>query len=277
MFKKCLLIVLSALLLGGCFSPKTENIEKESYPCISGNILIEKAPEKIAVLSPELENILTAFSLENTIVGVSTDSSRECPIKIGTELSPDIEKIIESGAEYLFSLMELSEKDINSLSEKGVRAFVLQRPSSSAALKEIYDAIGNMFFGAIEAPKKSESAFAPYKKALEELKSKTGDSSFLYLSDRDLSQPIDTFSFGILSEIFKSGSENAAISEDELAAINPTYIFISGSLDEAYLLSLPAAENLSAVENGSVLSIESDFFEDFSPNKISALTLLIKE
>lgn len=276
MFKKCLLIVLSALLLGGCFSPKTENIEKEAYPCISGNILIEKAPEKIAVLSPELENILTAFSLENTIVGVSTDSSRECPIKIGTELSPDIEKIIESGAEYLFSLMELSEKDINSLSEKGVRAFVLQRPSSSAALKEIYDAIGNMFFGAIEGSKASETAFKPFKDALDEAKAAAGGESFILLSDRNLSQPINTFTFGVLSEIFTSASENAVLTEEEIKTKNPDNIFITDKIDEDYLLSLEISENLSAVENGSVLSIESDFFEDFSPNKISALTLLIQ-
>ena len=276
MFKKCLLIVLSALLLGGCFSPKTENIEKEAYPCISGNILIEKAPEKIAVLSPELENILTAFSLENTIVGVSTDSSRECPIKIGTELSPDIEKIIESGAEYLFSLMELSEKDINSLSEKGVRAFVLQRPSSSAALKEIYDAIGNMFFGAIEGSKTSETAFKPFKDALDEAKTAGGGESFILLSDRNLSQPINTFTFGVLSEIFTSASENAVLTEEEIKTKNPDNIFITDKIDEDYLLSLEISENLSAVENGSVLSIESDFFEDFSPNKISALTLLIQ-
>ena len=276
MFKKCLLIVLSALLLGGCFSPKTENIPKEAYPCISGNILIEKAPEKIAVLSPELENILTAFSLENTIVGVSTDSSRECPIKIGTELSPDIEKIIESGAEYLFSLMELSEKDINSLSEKGVRAFVLQRPSSSAALKEIYDAIGNMFFGAIEGFGASETAFKPFKDALAEAKAAAGGESFILLSDRNLSQPINTFTFGVLSEIFTSASENAVLTEEEIKTKNPDNIFITDKIDEDYLLSLEISENLSAVENGSVLSIESDFFEDFSPNKISALTLLIQ-
>lgn len=276
MFKKCLLIVLSVLLLGGCFSPKTENIEKEAYPCISGNILIEKAPEKIAVLSPELENILTAFSLENTIVGVSTDSSRECPIKIGTELSPDIEKIIESGAEYLFSLMELSEKDINSLSEKGVRAFVLQRPSSSAALKEIYDAIGNMFFGAIEGSKASETAFKPFKDALDEAKTAGGGESFILLSDRNLSQPINTFTFGVLSEIFTSVSENPVLTEEEIKTKNPDNIFITDKIDEDYLLSLEISENLSAVENGSVLSIESDFFEDFSPNKISALTLLIQ-
>lgn len=276
MFKKCLLIVLSVLLLGGCFSPKTENIEKEAYPCISGNILIEKAPEKIAVLSPELENILTAFSLENTIVGVSTDSSRECPIKIGTELSPDIEKIIESGAEYLFSLMELSEKDINSLSEKGVRAFVLQRPSSSAALKEIYDAIGNMFFGAIEGSKASETAFKPFKDALDEAKTAARGESFILLSDRNLSQPINTFTFGVLSEIFTSVSENPVLTEEEIKTKNPDNIFITDKIDEDYLLSLEISENLSAVENGNVLSIESDFFEDFSPNKISALTLLIQ-
>lgn len=276
MFKKCLLIVLSVLLLGGCFSPKTENIEKEAYPCISGNILIEKAPEKIAVLSPELENILTAFSLENTIVGVSTDSSRECPIKIGTELSPDIEKIIESGAEYLFSLMELSEKDINSLSEKGVRAFVLQRPSSSAALKEIYDAIGNMFFGAIEGSKASEAAFKPFKDALDEAKTAGGGESFILLSDRNLSQPINTFTFGVLSEIFTSVSENPVLTEEEIKTKDPDNIFITDKIDEDYLLSLEISENLLAVENGSVLSIESDFFEDFSPNKISALTLLIQ-
>lgn len=277
MFKKCLLIVLSVLLLGGCFSPKTENIEKEAYPCISGNILIEKAPEKIAVLSPELENILTAFSLKNTIVGVSTDSSRECPIKIGTELSPDIEKIIESGAEYLFSLMELSEKDINSLSEKGVRAFVLQRPSSSAALKEIYDAIGNMFFGSLEGPGASEAAFKPFKDALAEAKTAANGESFILLSDRKLSQPINTFTFGVLSEIFTSVSENPVLTEEEIKTKNPDNIFITDKIDEDYLLSLEISENLSAVENGNVLSIESDFFEDFSPNKISALTLLIKE
>lgn len=276
MFKKCLLLILALSPLGGCFAPSKHNIPKEAYPCNAGNLLIEEAPEKIAVLSPELENILTAFGLENTIAAVSDESSRECEFKIGTELYPNTEKIIESGAEYLFSLVGFEESVIKSLSDGGVRVFVISEPRSSADLKGIYDSIAKMFYGAIEAPKKSESAFAPYKKALEELKSKTGDSSFLYLSDRDLSQPIDTFSFGILSEIFKSGSENAAISEDELAAINPTYIFISGSLDEAYLLSLPAAENLSAVENGKIISTEYDFFSGFMPEQITALSLLIE-
>ena len=133
-----------------------------------------------------------------------------------------------------------------------------------------------MFFGAIEGSKASETAFKPFKDALDEAKTAARGESFILLSDRNLSQPINTFTFGVLSEIFTSVSENPVLTEEEIKTKNPDNIFITDKIDEDYLLSLEISENLSAVENGNVLSIESDFFEDFSPNKISALTLLIQ-
>lgn len=273
--KLLLIALLSVLIFSGCVSQRKEDILQKSFPCTAAGVLIEEAPEKVAVLSLELENVLRAFSLEGKIAAVSDLSSTECEYKAGNIYEPNVESIINSGSQYVLTTLEMRNDILENLLENGVKVLVLSPPKNSSDLMKIYDTVSLMFFGSIDAPLKSETAFAPYKAALDELKTAAGGATFLYFSSRELSQPVNSFSFGILSEVFTASSQNSKLTEEELVALNPTYIFLDENCSEEYIRSLSSAENLSAVLENNIISLPSDFFDTLMPEMVTATRLLL--
>lgn len=275
--KKLIPIMLLIFLLSSCRNSFNEELSsKPDYPATVSGLKIEKAPEKIAVISSGLHNVIEDLSLSDKIVAVYSGSEDEALIKIGDEYHPDADKIIESGAEFLLTFTEIEYSVMNKLSEAGVRAMVFKKPCSVKDLGEIYSEIATLFVGENEGKTKGESAFSEYKAKLDGLKGDFGGKSFVYLKNRDLEPSTDNLSEGILEYIFDSENISEALTAESLGTLNPDYIFLDSGVDKAYITSLSSAENLSAVTNEKIFSLSSDSFSSLKEEPLNSLSELLK-
>ena len=275
--KKLIPILLIILLFSSCRNNFNEGLSSTpDFPAVVAGLKVEKAPEKIAVLSGGIRNIISYLSLSEKIVAAYSGEEDKNLINIGEEYSPDAEKIIESGAEFLLTFTEIEYTVINKLSEAGVRVMVFKTPHSVEDLGEIYSEIATLFVGENEGKSKGEVAFSEYKKELDSLKESFSGKSFVYLKNRDLEPSGNNLAEGILEYVF--GSENIIESapEESLGNLNPDYIFLDSGVDKTYITSLSSAENLSAVANEHIFSLYSSSFSSLKKEDLENLSALLK-
>lgn len=268
--KKITLLLLVCLIMCGCMRGRKEEIPTEDFPCNVGSLRVHYPPEKIAVLSPGLMNILKELALEKSVVAVYSSYESETLIKIGDEYCPDSGKIIESKAEYLLSFTELENKTINKLSENGVRVLVLNTPQTLGSLENLYSEISTLFYGTESGKEKGKAVFSQYYSLLDKAKSFCSGKTYSYIKNRDLEASSGNLSAALLEYAFQSPASTLSLTE-----LNPDFIFLDDSVDLTYLSSLEISEHLSAVLEGNVFGLSSEAFDDLSIASANKLYELI--
>ncbi len=271
------ILLITAFLLSSCRNSFNEELSSSpDFPAVVASLKIEKAPEKVAVLSDGISNVIDSLGLSDKIVAAETSKEGEELIKIGDEYHPDADKIIESGAEFLLTFTEVEYSVMNKLSDAGVRVIVLKKPATAEEISSIYTEMATLFFGENEGKAKGESVFSGYRTVLDNLKKNFVGKSFIYLKNRDLSPSTDNAAEGILEYVFGSENLTEAVNEDALETLNPDYIFLDSGVDKNFISSLSIAEKLTAVTENNIVSLPSESFLELTPDSLNTLSELIK-
>ncbi|MGN1126422.1 MAG: ABC transporter substrate-binding protein, partial [Ruminococcus sp.] len=234
---RILKITISALLIFsvlfctyGCKS------DDGDYPVTIGNTTFEDSPEKIAVVSPNVADIIDCIGYNPKVVLVSdqvlTESYKDTE-KCGNNIDPDVDKIVKSGATVLLADDNISDGTIKKLEEQDIKVVQFHYGNTKDEVKTTYTSIGSILQGK-EGKEKAEGAYELLFKYLDtykdQAKRKNSQKFMMYVSGTG---PITTIIEGswyntILNytgtRVIRGSLGNPTVSIGEIADLNPDFL-----------------------------------------------------
>lgn len=260
--------VSSALAFSGCGD--------ENYPVKVGNFTIDKQPEKIVVLDPTTADILSYLGYDVKMVGRSDDvdqSWMSVVPSMGEASNPDVTKIKESGAEYVFADNTLSENIQKDLEDSNITIITMSQAKTDAQLETNYVTLGKIFGGAITGSNTGGNAYKQLKSELEDIKEAVTTSKktdvldtvcYIYTDGEKLNL-ISGGTYGDMMLKYTDAVNVAGLSSEEdemnvtqLKIANPNYIFYADEQTYDLIKKDKTLSSLTAVKKKKTLMITEE-------------------
>ena len=141
----CALLLLCTLIFTvGC------NSGDSSYPITIGNTTFNSKPEKVAVLSPNVADIVCQLGMEKDITLISSDvitDSIKDKKTCGNAIEPDTEKIIDSDIEVVLADDNMSDGAIKALEDNDVKVVQFHYGNTGEDILTTYTSVGAILNG----------------------------------------------------------------------------------------------------------------------------------
>lgn len=141
----CALLLLCTLIFTvGC------NSNDSSYPITIGNTTFNSKPEKVAVLSPNVADIVCQLGMEKDITLISSDvitDSIKDKKTCGTAIEPDTKKIIDSDIEVVLADDNMSDGAIKTLEDNDVKVVQFHYGNTGEDILTTYTSVGAILNG----------------------------------------------------------------------------------------------------------------------------------
>lgn len=141
----CALLLLCTLIFTvGC------NSGDSSYPITIGNTTFDSKPEKVAVLSPNVADIVCQLGMEKDITLISSDvitDSIKDKKTCGTAIEPDTKKIIDSDIEVVLADDNMSDGAIKTLEDNDVKVVQFHYGNTGEDILTTYTSVGAILNG----------------------------------------------------------------------------------------------------------------------------------
>jgi iron complex transport system substrate-binding protein len=247
---------------------------KDDYPVTVGEVKFESSPEKVAVLSPSLADVVLAMGYEIKLAArteqCTQDDLRVLPVINGMDRL-DIEQIKAVSADLVISEQALSQEQALALSEAGVKSLVLEPADTQEEIEQLYRDLGSALGGAKTGYEKGQRTSKSFFMALDEVQRlaerQRGDMvvTACYLFDlKGKAVTGDQFASEL---IHYSGAVNAVsdttggrIDPELLRLGNPNYIFCAPGVKQQ-LAGDPELSKLTAVQEGNVFEMAPELLE----------------
>lgn len=143
----CALLLLCTLIFTvGC------NSGDSSYPITIGNTTFNSKPEKVAVLSPNVADIVCQLGMEKDITLISSDvitDSIKDKKTCGTAIEPDTKKIIDNDIEVVLADDNMSDGAIKTLEDNDVKVVQFHYGNTGEDILTTYTSVGAILNGEI--------------------------------------------------------------------------------------------------------------------------------
>ena len=263
------MLLCAALLLTGCQSAG----ETADFPVSVEGVVLETQPQRIVSLSPVLSAALMELNGLDVLAGVSdychdkVPETGEIPA-MGSAQTPDVQAIIDSGADTVLSVSAMSAGNISTLEAAGIRLIILPQPTSLAELAVLYTQVGTVLKGASTGAERGDNLSQNLTDRLSFLSGKIGEdntASYLYLPDLSGAAATgDTLESEVLGKLGlqNTASELAgyALSDEQLAGMDPDWLICDDGIT-AEALAASRYASLPAVQEGRVLYVDGAPFE----------------
>ena len=236
-----------------------------NYPVFAGSLEFTQAPRSIVSLSPAVTEMLYAVGGDKRLVAVGKycdhpSEATELP-QAGSPANPDISTIIAMSPELLISESPIAKKDMTDLSDAGIRVLVLSSPETVTALEGEYRMLSALVSGNDTASDAASAAMKEYYDAVGDISSSAG--TFLLVMDDNYSVATgDTLAGSVMSAFGDNAAlayTNYSMPEEDIFSSDPDTVFLSSDVDPA-LFREDFAE-LGAVRNGRIIIIDTTMFE----------------
>lgn len=141
----CALLLLCTLIFTvGC------NSGDSSYPITIGNTTFSSKPEKVAVLSPNVADIVCQLGMEKDITLISSDvitDSIKDKKTCGTAIEPDTKKIIDNDIEVVLADDNMSDGAIKALEDNDVKVVQFHYGNTGEDILTTYTSVGAVLNG----------------------------------------------------------------------------------------------------------------------------------
>ncbi|MBE6734639.1 MAG: hypothetical protein E7563_04775 [Ruminococcaceae bacterium] len=294
----CLMMFVTMMFtLGGCKSSDSE------FPVTIGHTTLNEKPEKVAVLSDNLADIIYYMGYSTQICVVSDSCTQEEITKYissaGSEIDPDTEAIINSGAEFVLTDTTMSLTAQNKLSQKGIQVINMMTPKNTDQLRTIYVALGKIFGGNTEGANAGLEAYNRLSETLTQAEGEAKDTAvvklvcYLYLNEQGALCSFNNTSCDGMVLDFVSATNVASnfpdqrVDESILRLSNPDYIFYDNAKVLEYIKGRTALEGMSALKSNhtyilpkenllrygtSLISTQNFMLSKMFPNSVSEIT-----
>ena len=286
------IILTASLTLSGC-SKKDAN-----FPVTIGQTEIPEKPEKIAVLSDNLADIIIYMDeFESQICAISDSCTQPELTKylesVGSETNPSVDALVRSGAQYVLTDTPLSDTIKTKLTNKGITVLNFMVPKSAEQLATLYSTLGTLFGGKTDGKTSGESSFNRLFDVLSSAGKKTSDAAtmslcYLYL-DKDGNLCAANGANGcfgmvldyacitnINSGIFGYGDDPTycIVDKNALKVSKPTYILYSGP-EVLSVLQNKGLSDLPALSNGNSMMIPKENLERYGKTMVDTQKLVL--
>lgn len=174
----CALLLFCTLIFTvGC------NSSDSSYPITIGNITFNSKPEKVAVLSPNVADIVCQLGMEKDITLISSDvitDSLKDKKTCGTAIEPDTKKIIDSDIEVVLADDNMSDGAIKTLEDSDVKVVQFHYGNTGEDILTTYTSVGTILNGETGKTKGNEA----YTKLMNTLKNYKTEFSKKHSKDK---------------------------------------------------------------------------------------------
>ena len=261
-----------------------------NYPVTVANITIDKEPEAIVVLDPSAADIISYMNYDGKIVGRSTEvdqSYLSVAPDFGAAAEPDVNSIINSGAQVVFAGDKINDDDVKQLQEKKIQVIKMSLADTPKELETNYLTIGKILGGAVTGLEKGTSSYEKLIEHMEKLKIEVSSSTtsgaletacYLYVDDGSLR--VMTSGTYVDMLIGYTGAVNVAVNiidgnveVNTLRIANPNYIFYSDEQTLNAIQSDDVLSKLTAVTSGKALQVSE---KDITRQGLTALATLEK-
>ena len=276
------MVCTAAVLFAGCGDG--------NYPVTVANITIDKEPEAIVVLDPSAADIISYMNYDGKIVGRSTEvdqSYLSVAPDFGAAAEPDVNSIINSGAQVVFAGDKINDDAVKQLQEKKIQVIKMSLADTPKELETNYLTIGKILGGAVTGLEKGTSSYEKLIEHMEKLKIEVSSSTtsgaletacYLYVDDGSLR--VMTSGTYVDMLIGYTGAVNVAVNiidgnveVNTLRIANPNYIFYSDEQTLNAIQSDDVLSKLTAVTSGKALQVSE---KEITRQGLTALATLEK-
>lgn len=260
-----------------------------SYPltltdAYGNEVTVEEEPETIVSVSPALTEIVYALGGEDKLIGRSDyDDYPEAVLDIqsvGPIDLPDTELIVSLDPDVVLASSIFSEEAYNALTDAGITVVIIKDESDLEGMYTYITTTADV----IGLHEEGQALVEDLKAELDEISAEVNDTiagseitvyyCMGYGEYGDYTAGGDTFINDIIEA---AGCVNAAgdiegwsISTEELLAKDPYIILVPSWGYDAFLETEPYSE-LTAVQQGRVLSVDENIFNRVGPRNVDAV------
>lgn len=289
MIKKSTALIMSVIMLlllaVGC-NNNSENGNGNEYPVTVGSVTFKNSPNGVVVLCDSTADIILASSLESKLVARSDECTQEelsvLP-SVGSKSSPDVDKIVSTGAELVFADKSISKEIVQQLENKGVTVLTMEPAATTDELEKLYVTICSVLAGETTGGQRGKNAVNNIISTFDDLLSTLQSDSetkftVCYIIDEDFNA-ITADSFG--NQLIKyTDSRNVAESTEtsfieNIKLANPQYIFCANGLKDKIVADKRFAST-SAVKDGKVYEMDYTYMTRQGSTMIDAVLYMAK-
>ncbi len=152
------------MLLCGCAGESesvTPSVPQFDYPATALDITVDKCPQTVVSLLPEVTDIIVALGSDAQLAAISDNcvDVRSCE-RVGTAFLPDTDKIKEIGADLVFTSNVTNESDLEILRNAGIDVAVFNSPTRYTDLPTSYSEIASLMSGNITGVRNASNTFS---------------------------------------------------------------------------------------------------------------------
>ena len=194
--KKIVCVMLSIclmLLATSCnFLVKNDDQEQFDYPVTVGNLVFEKAPEGVVVLSDNIADIILACGYEGKLSGRSdtcTQDGLELLPSVGTPDSPDLGKLRDMNVSLVLTDEIFDDETKQSILDMGAEILIIKPASNKNELSKLYNNIASILGGSYSGKMRAMDTFGSIQDTLDSMKNEISGrnvvSTVCYVYDID--------------------------------------------------------------------------------------------
>ncbi len=275
--KKLVCFLMSVLILAaasGCkLLVKNDDTQHFDYPVTVGNIIFQKSPEKVAVLSDNLADIILACGYEGKLAAISDSCTREglelLP-SVGTPDSPDLNMIKDLGITLVLGDESFDPDTKSMIEEHGADVLIIKPAVNDDQLKNVYTNISAILGGNYTGKMKALNTIDSIGGELDSIKGEVSNDNVVatacYIYDIDGDQCHVSCDKDYSKQLFYYAQATNIAAEDDdgfvgidtLLRGNPNVIFCD-DLAFGKITENNDLKKLSAVTNGNVYKLPREY------------------
>jgi len=251
----------------------------------------KSVPQRVITLAPNLTEMIFELGVDSFLIGNTTycnfPEEAQSIVKVGDLLTVDYEKIILLKPELIFITVEGNSKSTyDKLKQYGFRVFV-SNPRNYQGIKKTFTDFGRIF----NKEKLVNNKITAWDSIVDSIKTQSAASNsrpamFLISIKPIMLAGGKTFvnefiNFCGLKNISADSKVNYPLfSREEILKQNPAYIihsFMQKDITLDIKKAYPEWENLTAIKNGNIISVDPDLFFRPGPRFVIALQDLNKK
>ncbi len=262
------LCILIALSVAGCSQPRNVEtlVASNEYPVTVNEMTIDQRPQRVAVLSGSLADVILAMGYETSLVIGSEDCTQPELQVLKKAAANDTAAILAADPDIVLT-DDIDEATAASFTEAGVQVIELSSAVNREDFERLYGQVGTVLNGSTTGYNAGIKAAQKIFSSLDDLARLVPDSSTVvtacYISD--LSGKAVTgdqlgsvmMSYMGLTNVFK-GRTGGEFDVQDLLLSDPTMIFCTEAVKDELLSASEYAE-LSAVINRRVYFIDDSY------------------
>ena len=290
MLKKCLAVLLSAAsvfcIFAGCSrgADISSGAGEKDFPVTIGDITLRNEPSGVAVLSPNIADIILGMGSDYEIClkAKSASCTQSDLSALPNVTAGDADRIKSLGASLVFTDSALTDAQQSAMEKDGITVLTLKSASSRSDLSRLYSEVGSALKGAKTGYEKGKSSASSVLETIDDITRMVPQNDkpvtvvYLYSLEGKAATG-DTLAGSLIQAAGLLNSaesgQGSSFSMKELLLADPQYIFCPKGL-KAKIQSSDSCQKLSAVKNGKIYEMDPSFMELQGGRMVDAVSFM---